>query len=179
LNRDYTRVAYSVTGYSGFIIEKDVLRVDGAYYSQVAGVGPLMLSRSSGFGMSRTISSTKDWSKNDWHAVEQILEVFTMVYFLSLMWSVFEVPDKSQRIVDWIKPRWGSQHSAVMSETERYLCDEFSDLCDGRRLFTMTSGKSGIGPEVLGPGDLVVFGHETDFPCALRRHGHHYLLVGE
>jgi hypothetical protein len=82
LNRDYGRFSYSVTGYPGCTIEKDVLRVDGAYYSQVARVGHLMLRRNPGSEMSRRISSTKDWAKNDWHAVEQILEGFTMVYLL-------------------------------------------------------------------------------------------------
>jgi hypothetical protein len=179
LNRDYGRFAYSVTGYPGFTIENDVLHVDGACYSRVARIGPLMLRRSPGYGVSMTTSSTKDWSQNDWHAMEQILEGFDMTYLLSLMWSVFEVPDKSQRIVDWIKHRWINQHNAVMSEVERGLCSEFSYLSDGRRLFIMTSGKLGIGPEALNPGDVLIFCRGTEFPFAVRRHDDHYLFVGE
>jgi hypothetical protein len=72
-----------------------------------------------------------------------------------------------------------SQHSAVISETERGLCDEFSDLCDGRRLFTMRFGKLGVGPEILDLADLLVFGRGTEFPFALRRHGDPYLFLGD
>lgn len=53
------------------------------------------------------------------------------------------------------------------------------DVCTSRRLFNTSSGRVGLGPSMMRPGDCVVLFASTDTPFILRKDGALYHLVGE
>jgi hypothetical protein len=69
--------------------------------------------------------------------------------------------------------------SAEIESASAILEDNTYIVCDRRRIFSMSNGSYGMGPQCMRPGDIVVVLYGGNTPYILRPKGEDYLFMGE
>jgi hypothetical protein len=69
--------------------------------------------------------------------------------------------------------------SAEIESGSLILEDNIYLVCDRRRIFSMSDGSYGMGPQCMQPGDIVVVLYGGNTPYVLRPKGEDYLFMGE